>query len=255
VPKGADVIVSVVVRDPSGKSYSPYSFPNPSLAQVGIHQPLDEPALDHVDVIRGLVSGYKRPGATDYAGAWPDDWVDMANPQQLRSLAGVPAAAKNDSAAVIKTFDRSSWSTLHRDREYKRMTFRLTDVTASQYLRLRGSNLPPSVPYETDASGNPLSDLWTNTGEIASKNANAIEFPTNAMLRIPCKAVGANVPDNAVVYSGVNQPKIDGCPNHLPVVNGQRMVGFDVAAWSDLWFYSNPIFIEVRGGTLVAGVK
>ncbi len=135
------------------------------------------------------------------------------------------------------------------------MTFRLKDVAGSQYLRLRGSNLPPSVPYETDASGNPLSDLWTNTGEIQFKNQAGIEFATNSMLRIPCKAVGANVPDNAVPYTGVNQPKIDGCPNHLPVVNGQRMVGFDVAAWADLWFYSNPIFIEVKGGALVAGVK
>ncbi len=252
VPKGADVIVSVVVRDPAGKSYSPYSFPNPSLAQIGIQQPLDEPVLDHVDVIRGLVTGYKQPSSTDYAGTWPDNWVDMANPQQQRSLASVPAAAKNESAAVIKTFSKANWSGRS---EYKRMTFRLKDVTASQYLRLRGTNMPPSVPFETDASGNPLSDLWTNTGEIQFKNQAGIEFPTNSMLRIPCKAVGANVPDNAVVYTGVNQPKIDGCPNHLPVVGGQRMVGFDVAAWSDLWFYSNPIFIEVKGSTMVAGVK
>jgi hypothetical protein len=255
VPRGADVIVSIVVRDPAGKSYSPYSFPNPSLAQVGITQPLDEPVLDHIDVVRGLVSGYRQPGAADYAGAWPDNWVDMANPQQLRSLAGVPAAAKNESTAVIKTFNQATWWSGHRDGEYKRMTFRLKDVTGSQYVRLRGTNLPPSVPFETDASGNPLSDVWTNTGEVQFKNQNGIEFPTNAMLRIPCKAVGANVPDNAVIYTGVNQPKIDGCPNHLPVVNGQRMVGFDVAAWADLWFYSNPIFIEVKGSTLVAGVK
>jgi hypothetical protein len=33
------------------------------------------------------------------------------------------------------------------------------------------------------------------------------------------------------------------------------MVAFDVAAWSDLWFYSNPIYVEVSGSTLVAGVK
>lgn len=255
VPPGADVVVSIVVRDPAGKSFSPYSFANPSLAQVGIVQPLDQPVLDHVDVIRGLVTGFKQPGASDYAAAWPDNWVDMANPQQLRSLAGVPAAAKNDSAAVMKTFNGATWSAAPGNAEFKRMTFRVKAVNASQYLRLRGSNLPPSVPYETDASGNPLSDLWTNTGEIQFKNQAGIEFPTNSMLRIPCKAVGANVPDNATLYTGVNQPKIDGCPNHLPVVGGQRMVGFDVAAWADLWFYSNPIFIEVRGSTLVAGVK
>ena len=28
-----------------------------------------------------------------------------------------------------------------------------------------------------------------------------------------------------------------------------------VAAWADLWFYSNPIYIEVKGSTVVAGVK
>jgi hypothetical protein len=256
VPPGADVIVSIVVRDPAGKSYSPYSFANPSLAQVGITQPLDQPVLDHVDVIRGLVTGYKQPGATDYAGAWPDNWVDMANPQQLRSLASVPAAAKNESAAVIKTFNGATWSPAPGDGEFKRMTFRIKGVQGSQYVRLRGTNLPPSVPYETDASGNPLSDLWTNTGQINFKNSNSIEFATNAMLRIPCKAVGAKVPDNAAVYTGVNQPRIDGCPNHLGVdANGQKMVSFDVAAWTDLWFYSNPIFIEVTGSTLVAGVK
>jgi hypothetical protein len=32
-------------------------------------------------------------------------------------------------------------------------------------------------------------------------------------------------------------------------------VSYDVAAWSDVWFYSNPIYLEVAGSTLVAGVK
>jgi hypothetical protein len=255
VKPGSEVIMAIAVCDPEGKSFSPYSFPNPSLAQVGVTQPLDEPVLDRVDVIRGLVTGYKQPGASDYAGAWPDDWVDLANPQQLRSLAGVPAAAKNETAALYKTFNQGTWKSVRHERGFKVMSFRLRDVRASQYLRLRGTNMPPSVPYETDAAGHPLSDVWTNTGEIQFKTQNGIEFATNAMLRIPCKTVGANLPDNAALYTGVGQPKIDGCPNHLPEVNGQRMVGFDVAAWADLWFYSNPIFVEVSGSTAVAGVK
>jgi hypothetical protein len=135
------------------------------------------------------------------------------------------------------------------------MTFRIKGVTGSQYLRLRGTNLPAAVPFETDAQGNPLSDLWTNTGSINFKNSGAVEFPTNAMLRIPCTTAGSNVPENSTLYTGVGVPKIDGCPKHLPVVNGQVMVGFDVAAWADLWFYSNPIFIEVDGATRVAGLK
>ena len=42
---------------------------------------------------------------------------------------------------------------------------------------------------------------------------------------------------------------IGACPSHLPVVNNQKMVAYDVAAWADLWFYSNPIYIEVNGST------
>ena len=48
---------------------------------------------------------------------------------------------------------------------------------------------------------------------------------------------------------------IDGCPEHLPTVNGIKYVAYDVAAWADLWFYSNPIYIEVNGSTKIAGVE
>ena len=64
--------------------------------------------------------------------------------------------------------------------------------------------------------------------------------------------VAPTFPTTDVTYTGT---EIDGCPAHLPVVNGQKYSAYDVAAWADLWFYSNPIFIEVKGSTLVAGVK
>lgn len=218
VRPGAEIIVSIVVRDPSGKNNSPYSFPNPSLAQIGMSQPLDKPVLDHIDVVRGMVTGYKNPNdPVSYAGEWPRDW--LTNP----TLNNVPPAAKNTTAAVIKTFNSSNWKQVGGD--FRKMTFRIpAPVTASQYIRLRGTNLPPSVPYETDANGNPLADLVTN----ASNPAN---------LAIPCF-------DSA-------------CPDHLAVktTGGQKYVSYDVAAWSDLWFYSNPIYIEVKGSTVVAGVK
>ena len=53
------------------------------------------------------------------------------------------------------------------------------------------------------------------------------------------------------------RPEIDrtSCPNHLPVVGGVKYVAYDVAAWADLWFYSNPIYIEVEGSTTVAGAS
>ena len=239
VRPGAEVVVAVVVRDPAGTSYSPYSFANPSLAQIGRNQPLNKPVLEHVDVIRGLVSGYRTPGAADYAGEWPRTW--LANPD----LATVPAAAKNTTAALLRTFNEATWTPVAGDPEFKKMSFRLSSVGASQYLRLRGSNLPANVPFETDASGNPLADIHTNATSTTSTSRGT--------LRIPCTATGSNVPENGVTYTST--APIDGCPKHLPKIDGVSYVAYDVAAWSDLWFYSNPIYIEVQGGTRVAGVK
>ena len=233
----AEIVVSIIVRDPSGKSYSPYSFPNPSLKQVGIDQPLDEPALHHIDVIGGLVTGYKTPGAADYSGQWPNDWYQNPN------MNNVPAAAKNTSAAIKRTFNNASWTV---EGDYRKMTYRIPAGQASQYLRLRGTNLPPSVPFETDASGNPLSDLFTNAGQVnaipTSVSTNTPEFAEGFFLTIPCNTVGTT--------------QFNGCPSHLFAnTAGQKFLSYDVAAWADLWFYSNPIYIEVSGSTIVAGVK
>ena len=227
VRPGAEIVVAIVVRDPSGTSFSPYTFENPSLKQVGISQPLNRPVLDHIDVIRGMVTGYKTPGSAEYAGAWPDTW--LANPD----LATVPAAAKNLSAAVIQTFNGvpgTGWTSAGGD--FLKMSFRIPAVSASQYVRLRGTNMPPAVPFETDANGNPLADIFTNASD-----------PTK--LTIPCTAIGTVLEGDA----------IDGCPAHMETVGGQKYVSFDVAAWADLWFYSNPIYVEVAGSTTVAGVR
>lgn len=239
---GASVIVSIVVRDPAGKSFAPYSFPNPSLLQVGVRQPLNEPVLNHVDVIRGMVSGYRTPGSAQYAGEWPRNW--LTNPD----MANVPAAAKNTSAMLLRSFGQRQWETLPNDPEYKRMTFRVNNLRESQYLRLRGTNLPPNVPFETDADGNPLADIHTNATDT-DVAANRL-----GTLKIPCTTTtGSNVPANAVNHPA-GAPAIDACPNHLPQIAGVRYVAYDVAAWADLWFYSNPIYIEVAGSTRVAGV-
>ena len=182
---GSEVVVAIVVRDPSGANYSPYTFPNPSLAQVGISQPLNKPVLDHIDVIGGSVTGYKVPGAADYSGQWPNTWI--SNPD----LATVPAGAKNTSARVLRTFGQGTWHTVPGDKQYKTMVFRLRGVNQSQYLRLRGTNLPAAVPFETDADGNPLADLWTNATAInPTLPGGADGTPANANLRIPCTTVG-----------------------------------------------------------------
>jgi len=249
VRPGAELVVSIVVRDPAGTNFSPYTFPNPSLLQIGTNQPINAPVLDHIDMIRGLVSGYKTPGAPDYSGEWPRNTAWLHADGTTADLSAVPDAAKNTSAAVIKTFNGSGgtpWTavTASDSTTYLKMTYRIpaAQVQASQYVRLRGTNMPASVPFETDANGNPLADLYTNANDTK-------------LLSIPC-----TTPHSA-------SSQFDGCPDHLAVATstagapytspivGQKAVSFDVAAWSDLWFYSNPIYVEVAGGTLVAGVK
>jgi hypothetical protein len=220
---GDDYVVAIAVRDPEGKNYSPYTFANPSLAQVGIVQPLNQPVLDHIDVIRGRVTGFKKPGTPEYSGQWPNDWLENPN------MDNVPAGAKNPTAAVLRTFGEPTWKS---HGEYKVMSFRVPAVMQSQYVRLRGTNLPPAVPYETDANGNPLADLYTNAGD-----------PTK--LTIPCTVNPTVTIPAGATYTGDN---IDGCPDHMeryPAVTGPKYVSYDVAAWADLWFYSNPIYVEV----------
>jgi hypothetical protein len=260
VRPGADVVVSIVVRDPEGANNSPYSFPNPSLKQINVEQPLNNPVLDHIDVIRGMVTGFRTPGAADYSGEWPRNTNWLRADGSTADLSVVPDAAKNLSAALLKTFNASatgaSWTSAVSSVDgtrFLKMSFRIPAVKASQYVRLRGTNLPAGVPYETDAQGNPLPDFFTNAANTAN-------------LRIPCTTVGTNVPTNSVTWTAASG-LINGCPAHLatapaaittasgPVAIGQKMVSYDIAAWSDLWFYSNPIYVEVAGSTVVAGVK
>ena len=254
VASGTNVIVGIVARDPAGANNAPYTFPNPSLAQISVNQPLNQPVLDHIDLIGGLVTGYKTPGSADYSGQWPTNtaWLalDGTTPANLN---GVPAGAKNTSAAIKSVFNSTNWTTVTVDgAPAVAMTYTIT-ATDSQYVRLRGTNLPASVPYETDASGNPLSDLYTNASDTSK-------------LRIPCTTTGFSPALNSrAPYTGT---AIAGCPTHMPTVTyaagvnpafpagySGKMVAYDVAAWADLYFYSNPIYIQVNGSSIVAGVQ
>ncbi len=198
VRTGTDLVVSIVVRDPQGTNNSPYSFPNPSLRQVNITQPLNKPVLDHIDVIgANVTSGY----------------IDPTNAAAYAGLINTPAAT-NKTAALLRTFNTSNWTALADGT--RKMTFRIPAVKVSQYVRLRGTNLPPATPFETDASGNPLLDFGLD-GKVACGDAT--------------------------------------CPAHMTTINGVKYSSLDVASWADLWFYSNPIFVEVVGGQKIAGIK
>ena len=172
-------------------NYSPYSFSNPLLKQVGLFQPLNAPQLDHVDLITGNITGVIPPGAPGYAVPNTADTV------------------YNPSAKIAKTISASTMTTTALANGGKRLEFTttLTAGTVPFYIRPRGTNMPVSVPNVTDSQGNPLIDsLITNV-----------------------------VCDDAA------------CPAHMPTVAGTRRVDFDVEAWSNLWFYGNPIFVRPAG--------
>lgn len=210
VRPGADLLVAIALRDPLGTNNSPYSFPNPSLKQVNITQPMNAPVLDHVDLINGNVTGYVDPtNLASYAGAW------SANK-------GTPAAV-NPSTKVVKVFDKTGW-TATADGTLT-MSYRVSGVKASQYFRLRGTNLPANVPYETDANGNPSKD-FDAAGNIACTEAAC---PAHLTLAV--------------------------AGNKSGLAAGVKTSSFDVAAWADLWFYSNPVYVEVVNSVKVAGVK
>jgi hypothetical protein len=204
VRPGTDLVVTVVLRDPQGTNNAPYSFPNPSLKQVNITQPLNAPVLDHVDVINGMVTGMVAPSDTaNYAG----------------TLGSV--AATNKTAKVAKVFNSTNW-TAQADGT-RMMSYIVPAAKASQYFRLRGTNLPAATPFETDADGNPLLDFVSN--------------PSDGTLpgKIPCSDAA--------------------CPAHMRTLNGTKYASYDVAGWSDLWFYANPVFVEVVNTVKVAGIK
>lgn len=210
VAPGADVVVAIAVRDPQGTNHSPYSFPNPSLKQINITQPLNAPVLDHLDVIGGNVTGFVSPADTArYAG-----------------LEG-SAAASNASAGIKKVFNNTNWTATADG--VRVMSYRIPAVRVSQYLRLRGTNLPASTPFETDASGNPLNDY------------DLLPYfdPSKTLPEQPGKVVCAEA----------------ACPAHLRTINGVKYSSFDVAGWADIWFYSNPIYVEVSNSVKVAGTK
>ncbi|MFS8035460.1 hypothetical protein ACI7BZ_00590 [Xanthobacter sp. AM11] len=184
VPRGKSVKLTLEVNVLQGTNNSPYTFNNPSLAQIGIQEPLNKPTLRQVQFIKGDVTGVVSPDSANYT------------------------AGTNTSAAVIATFSASNWKARGAKRT---MVVTIPNVQNNMYVRVRGSNLPASVPAETDAEGNPLND-WDPE--------NTAQGPF-----VPCTDAA--------------------CPSHLVVRDGQKVSSYDVAGWSDLWFYTNPIFIRV----------
>ena len=89
----------------------------------------DAVKVDHIDLIAGDVSGRTEPGSAVYNND------------------------SNPSARVVKTFTETDWKD---DNGWKTLTFAYLAAN-DHYLRLRGTNLGPNAPNQTQ-NGNPLSD-------------------------------------------------------------------------------------------------
>jgi len=91
----------------------------------------DAVQVDHIDLIAGDITGMVPPGDPNYTNA------------------------TNSSTKVIATFTEKDWQ---ESKGWKTIAYSLKNMDKSMYFRLRGTNLAPSTPYETDEQGNPLLD-------------------------------------------------------------------------------------------------
>ncbi len=91
----------------------------------------DIPVVDHIDLIAGEVTGKIDPASPDYT------------------------KATNESTKVIATFTAADWEV---DEDGWTVIQHQVQINKDMYFRLRGTNLAPNTPYETDAEGNPLPD-------------------------------------------------------------------------------------------------
>jgi hypothetical protein len=195
IKAGDQVQIKIKVHDPNTPNNCPLDMVNPSLAQIGIIQPLNMPVLDHIDLIAGTITG--NVPMTDISGETIDE-----------IKASIVATDYGTDAAVIDTFYRNGG----KDKNgYITYVINIKPEN-SMFIRLRGTNMPANVPFETDEMGNPLADYEANDN-IYGSNMDPEELEAKLF-------DGEEIDTNS---------KLD-----------------EVAeAYADLWFYSNPIYIEV----------
>ena len=127
-----NVTVKIKVHDPVGTNNNTYDTYN-------------NPSVDHIDLIRGAVTGIVPPSSPNYS-------VD-----QVTTTAVI---ARFDAAGGVSSPDgivSQAWTDLGNG--WKEITYTYNNLVDSVYFRLRGTNQGLGVANETDANGNPLSDL------------------------------------------------------------------------------------------------
>src|SRR4030081_2961419 len=137
----------------------------------------------------------------------------------VTNAGGVAGAALgcNVTAAISQQIHATKMRSDRQKDGSTHLTFTTTFTAGNtpSYIRARGTNIPVATPNVTDSAGNPLLDV-----------NNALVSCTDAA-----------------------------CPTHLASVSGVKKVTYDVQAYSNVWFYANPIFIRPEGSPKLLGEK
>jgi flavodoxin len=145
INKGQSVKITIKARDPQSNNYNTYSS-------------YTNPVLDHIDIIKGKVTGIIDPSSPDYT-------VDTVNTTSV--------IARFDAVGGVtdtKGITSKPWKSLGNG--WVEMSLIVKNVTDSVYFRLRGTNLGLNVANETDADGNPLLDALMGTNNAAKAFAD-----------------------------------------------------------------------------------
>jgi len=108
--------------------------------------------VDHIDLIAGDITGK----------------IDPSNPDYIKDT--------NPTTKVLARFNRDNF-TVTPDGWHK-VTFKTT-LSKNTYFRLRGTNIPPNTPEETDENGNPLVDSLKKTLDGADEAWADLWFYSN----------------------------------------------------------------------------
>jgi hypothetical protein len=185
---------------------------NPSLAQIDVYQPLSLPVLDHIDLIAATITGNVPTTNQEFDESVCDEFTDEDDYEDCLFEEWQKAVVATDyetDAAVIRTFERNGG----KDKNGYMTYVMNIKPKKSMFIRVRGTNLPANVPFETDADGNPMADTEANDN-LYNVLRDAGVFTAEKLFP---------------GYEGISLSKLD-----------------EVAeAYADLWFYSNPIFIKV----------
>jgi len=145
IVKGKSIKITIKARDPQGNNYNTYSS-------------YTNPVLDHIDIIKGKVTGIIDPSSPGY------------NVETVNTTSVIARFDAVGGVTDTKGITSEKWKSLGNG--WVEMSLIIKNVTDSVYFRLRGTNLGLNVTNETDADGNPLSDALMGTNNAAKAFAD-----------------------------------------------------------------------------------